>query len=577
MTHSSRRTRWMTFLLLTMAGGLLLNACSSDDDPVTPGPAGPGDTIAPIVAEFEPGIWAINIPLAAEVNVRFSEPMATETAAGNVQLSAGTIDGLTWVEENTLLVVSVSGLSEAEKVTLSVGTGLQDVAGNALPQEFSTIFFTTSGEPVMMEYDLHADAAEVPCNVRVLFRFSHPMDLSSLNGATILSDGAANPECRFGTLDVDFSRVVIFPTFPLDPATTYTLDISTAAQTQGGVNLSAPVHLEFTTSAAVDDVPPTILATEPANGSTASRDIDRVVVTFSESVDPASVVPDTLSGFFILNGLGDPVWNDATDEMTLYLGGPLPAGVDLFAVFDTETIRDWSYNYNADPQTLRFTIEGEPDLFPVEPDLALIFGMVDEGSDQGGSWDYSGPGLVVFDKGTGSSFKRLVYHETESGFTELADNWLMRKPADGEIILDGFVDGSATTRFDPGVPLLPADQPGTWTGTAVMTRGQETAYFSYEGTVVARDQDYRWWSDDGFSGTFLVLENVVNVEINRQVTLDQQGEELLVEGQEIMYFCPGIGLFNGSNEENYYDGGVVVGDGYSEYWLEEVGRRADFQ
>ena len=129
--------RFVLFALVSLIA-LSLTSCS-DDDPTQP----PGDTTPPEVVTIDPQINAIAVATDESITIIFSEDMDPATAAGNVSLTSGTVTTLTWMNARTLEADHTPWTQGAE-VTVTVGTGFKDVAGNALSAEASSRFWTVT-------------------------------------------------------------------------------------------------------------------------------------------------------------------------------------------------------------------------------------------------------------------------------------------------------------------------------------------------------------------------------------------------------------------------------------------------
>ena len=578
----ARPDRVFPLFFLLLAPVLLLSACGSDDpaDPGGQNPPDQGDTQAPIVAEFTPETGEIVIPLDATLEIRFSEPMLTSSAQGNITLSAGSITGMTWEGNDTRLSLTVSGWAEGQEVTLDVGTGLKDVAGNNLPRAFSTRFFTRSADPVLLEIQLHAETDAVSRSVIPWFQFSEAMDRDSIYNAMTISDGSAVrsvPAYQFGSYGSNHTLFRLTFLEPLDPLTTYTIDIGTAAMTEDGQHLAEAVHVVFTTTADADETGPEILSSFPPDGAVVPRDLDRMTITFSEPVNANRVEIDSLSFYFVLFGLGEPVWNDEADEMTIYLRDPLPAGVDFFISFEDESIYDWADNGNSERVSIRFTVEGEPDLFPVDVDQAWIFDYEEEGDKTGR--DEEGEAMLVFDDPSGAAFERLLYVAAGDGFTELREHWLMSEATDGGIVFNGTTDEEGDLDFEPGIDYLPADMATDWSGTVTATMETGTSYLHFEGSLVESGQVYQWHFDDPDAGSTIgmYLEDCVMVQLTYIISEDQAGETVLKNGRTDTYLCPGVGAVGWESIETTFEEGNPVGTFEEGYWLREMGPRQKYE
>ena len=100
-----------------------------------------------------------------------------------------------------------------------------------------------------------------------------------------------------------------------------------ATDTGGNIRLSDPIVIDLL----ADSIAPTITSLEPAAGSTQTLSRRQVILQFSESLDPATVIPAN----FVLQGPGGPVTPIAVtlrqrDTRVEILYPPLSEGAHTF-------------------------------------------------------------------------------------------------------------------------------------------------------------------------------------------------------------------------------------------------------
>lgn len=129
--------------------------------------------------------------------------------------------------------------------------------------------------------------------------FSESINPATINGASFLLT-AGEGGAVAGT--VSYTGVVASYTLaaPLAPNTTYTATITTAVRDLVDNALASNFTWQFTTGALPDTTPPQVNAVDPANASTDVPSNRRIVATFSEAIDPASLDANS----FTLTGLG---------------------------------------------------------------------------------------------------------------------------------------------------------------------------------------------------------------------------------------------------------------------------------
>lgn len=532
--------------LCLLAAFLLVAGCGSDDDPVNviddPGDE-TVDEFAPVVARFEPDDSLLILAVDGYLAVKFSEPMDPSTATTNISLSTGDVTTLVWEEGDTLLEIGHTAWPAGASITLTVGAGLTDVAGNALPHAFTRSFYTATELPTLLDASAGADSEAFPTNGRLNFLFSQEMDLLSVYDASTLEavgGKAAIPEYQVGAVDGDYRHLYIRFLQDLDPDTQFRFTIDTSAFTRydDQVFLSGSVELLFTTASGADEEAPYIVATSPAVDATADADLASITVTFSEPIDPTHIQPSRMSAILWLYMAGPPVWNEDGDEITLYLVHALPPGVRIFTDFDYGTFRDLAGNGNAAPDSMTFHTPGQADIYPIDPDVRLYFGE-----------DLR----ITFDAIEGDSFERLTHRRVEGGEPELDEHWLMRKAANG-LYLDGFDSDAGMMTLSPAVDYLPDPVPADWEGSCTGTAGTSVVTLDYAAELVEVG-DLRAYFDDSkvAASTQYIFEDCLTVYL--EYVLTPEGEtEPASDGEDYLYYCPGMGLiYMESYGYDYYD------------------------
>lgn len=128
--------------------------------------------------------------------------------------------------------------------------------------------------------------------------FSEAINPSTINGTSFLLS-AGEGGAVVGV--VSYSGVVATYTLsaPLAPNTTYTATITTAVRDLVDNALASNFVWQFTTGGLPDTTPPQVSEVNPVNGATDVPGNRRLLATFSEAIDPASV-GDT--GFVVTSG-----------------------------------------------------------------------------------------------------------------------------------------------------------------------------------------------------------------------------------------------------------------------------------
>ena len=258
----------------------------------------------PVVTSTIPANGAANVPLNQKITATFNQAMnpATITAAGTFTVAvagggaavAGTV---TYVAgANTAIFTPTMNLAPTTVYTATITTAAQSVGGIPLAANHSWTFSTgiaiNSTAPTVIATVPIADAIGVPTNTMVTATFSKAMDPSTITATGTFTlavfgvGGAAVP----GTVQYAGAIATFTPTNALTAATEYTATITTAAKDLTGNALGANYVWSFTTGAGPSNTPPTITLTSPADLDTGVTLNAAVNATFSEAMNPTTLL-----------------------------------------------------------------------------------------------------------------------------------------------------------------------------------------------------------------------------------------------------------------------------------------------
>jgi len=258
----------------------------------------------PVVTSTIPANGAANVPLNQKITATFNQAMnpATITAAGTFTVAvagggaavAGTV---TYVAgANTAIFTPTMNLAPTTVYTAMITTAAQSVGGIPLAANHSWTFSTgiaiNSTAPTVIATVPIADAIGVPTNTMVTATFSKAMDPSTITATGTFTlavfgvGGAAVP----GTVQYAGAIATFTPTNALTAATEYTATITTAAKDLTGNALGANYVWSFTTGAGPSNTPPTITLTSPADLDTGVTLNAAVNATFSEAMNPTTLL-----------------------------------------------------------------------------------------------------------------------------------------------------------------------------------------------------------------------------------------------------------------------------------------------
>ena len=125
----------------------------------------------------------------------------------------------------------------------------------------------------------------MPVNMASKVTFSEPVDPATI--VFTLSAGGATVPC---TMSYSNATATFTPSIPLAEGTQYTATVSAGVRDLAGNVMPNDYSWSFTTIAASDITPPVVTATTPKAGATGVPANIASKVTFSEPVDPATIV-----------------------------------------------------------------------------------------------------------------------------------------------------------------------------------------------------------------------------------------------------------------------------------------------
>ncbi len=478
-----QRIQWLFFLLVP----LLVVACSDDDDGEGPtGPTTPTDTVAPVVVSMDPEPDDVGVGLQQSVVVTFSEAMDPDTVDGQVTLSTGTVTSTAWTDPSTLQI-GHDGWTEGERVDIGLGTGLTDVAGNALAQAFAAGFWTQTSAVSLLSTVPSAGATDVDRNTTVRMMFSHPMLVGSVESAITVDVGAGNPAPGFTVTSGAEDWLVMSFDADLPAEQLVTITVDTSAQSADPVSMDQPAVFSFTTGSGLDTTPPELVSVTPALTGGISPSTSSLVFEFSEPVDPTTFEPSRLGAQFMLLIDGfeiSPIWSADNTVLTLPLPTPLPQGLPIVADFDGFT--DTAGNVATGTVEVDLWVEGTPLVWAFVDGMTTTVLGEEQASGTTDGFMYEWLEYRQTEALPGGRF-RIVSHE--DAVLSQPDDYEVFRPSSSVIEFVGFgsenPDDLHDVTFDVPVDYLRLPlAPSSWSGQTTASFDGETVTISYTVTVI---------------------------------------------------------------------------------------------
>jgi methionine-rich copper-binding protein CopC len=473
---------------------LALGACS--DNSTTPDDSNT-DTTAPLVAGTSPSAGQINVAANATITVTFNEAINQASLAGQVTVAPGGAGAITWLTDRQVNIANAAGWAQGVQVTVTLGAGITDLAGNHLAAPHAFSFFVETNELLLLATEPAAGATGVSRSVNVRLQFSRQVDATSLATHTTIADPVSKATYPYVVVAGDNNWYTLDPTANLPAGATLVVTVGAAVAAAGSpaTTLGTPATFQFTTGVEVDTTPPTIVAVNPANGSqNVPRDVGMIVITFSEPVNPGTFEPVAWNVEFallVMTQATAPVWSAGNTVLTVALP-ELPVGLEMEVAFSG--FADASGNVQTGTYEWEAKVAGTADIHPMVDDQWQYWF---------GAWSRGAAGNPVpGESGDEDEFRRFEVQgngnvrvvEYESDAFVDPRRWDTYKRLAASIEWLGFADsdgGGAPDEiaFDSSLKLLPLPMvAGTWSdNTTVTVPGQGSFTATLTGRVFPRE------------------------------------------------------------------------------------------
>ena len=267
------------------------------------------DTIPPYVLSTVPALGAAGVALNAPLSATFSKPMncstLTTTTFTVTPLGGTALAGAVTCSGAIATFTPASPLALQTLYTAVIATGVQDLAGNAMVQNYTWNFEAVAGPSVVSTTPaIGATGVAFSQTISATFLQLPAQDpdsagaalkCSTVSGTTFTVTTPSGPV--LGTVTCTGATATFTPTAPLAPGTTFTATLTTGVQNVAGTSLSSPFVWKFTT-----DTPPVVIATLPANGATGVLLNQPLIATFSSTMNCSTLYSPAKS--FTVTGPG---------------------------------------------------------------------------------------------------------------------------------------------------------------------------------------------------------------------------------------------------------------------------------
>ena len=318
------------------------------------------DTTPPTVVSTFPADLATGVSGGAVLQVVFSEAMTPSTinaATITLKLGAAAVSGAVTYSGTTATFTPGSTLTAGAVYTATVGTGVQDLAGNALAAAKTWSFTVSSAvdsTPPFVTSTVPPDlATNAAANGSVQAVFSEAMSTSTISGATFMLAQAGSPVA--GTVSYAGTTATFVPGSALGAGLVYNVTVTTGVKDLAGNAMASAKTWSFTVTTAPDTTPPTVTSTTPVDLATGVALNTTVQATFSEAMSTS-----TISGTsFTLAQGGSPVAGAVTYSTTNLLATFTPTAAlnagKVYTATVTTAVKDLAGNPMAANKVWTFT------------------------------------------------------------------------------------------------------------------------------------------------------------------------------------------------------------------------------
>ena len=270
---------WIVTLLLSV----FMWQCTKDDF------TGETQPICPEVVSTDPAGGASNVLLDKQISVTFNKPMDGSTINTNtfiLKQGSTIIPGTVLYSGVTATFIPAVILLSNTTYTAIITKGVKDFAKYSLLEDYVWTF-TTGSAPLVVSTDPANGASGVPLGKVISALFSKPMNLATINAQTFtLKQGLITIP---GVVTYSGNTALFTPSSNLSPNTVYTGTITTGAKDVLGNSLLSNYVWSFNTGNT-----PSVIQTDPANGSINVPLTKIVTVTFNKEMSPATVNTSTV-------------------------------------------------------------------------------------------------------------------------------------------------------------------------------------------------------------------------------------------------------------------------------------------
>lgn len=279
---------------------------STDDDPPDDTPPDDipieVDTTPPTITKVVPENDANEIPTNTHVLIAFSEDMDEEFITPEnvyVMERGGDVVPFNLVFYNDMAVIYFDHrLKESTYYLIIVETDVKDLAGLEMESRFMSNFRTgTSADttpPIVVSTSPKNGEEGVETITKILINFNEVIDPDTIVPEAFFLESEDKEEVEIDVNLINLAQTAeLVPVGkPLKPFTLYRFIAMDSITDLAGNNLEEDYNSYFVTGDRFDTIPPTVHFSYPLSGDENIPTMTRIVITFSEEMDPETIIPE---------------------------------------------------------------------------------------------------------------------------------------------------------------------------------------------------------------------------------------------------------------------------------------------
>ena len=458
LAHSTTYTIIVDSGITDEAGNRLSQSRSSSFTTIAP-----PDVAPPVVVSIDPEDGETGVSLETNIVIEFSEQIDINSVSDNsVALTtpafSNNIEAEVSINGNIMTIDPTVNFEEVAVYTLVLGTGLTDLAGNSLGEEFQSSFTTLSLDteaPTVVSSDPEANETGVLLNANITITFSEAIDASSINDNSLLLTEFGISDLLEATVTVVDNVLTVDPATDFNEGTTYNISLPAGGiRDLVGNELASSFEVDFTTEV-IDRENPSVLGFSISPDQTDVPVESSIIVNFSEPIDPA-----TLENMGItFRELGKPdqrlglTFNVTGNDVEVIPNEPMKGNVRYIMDVNRQRVKDLAGNILDSAYKLEFTTEMVPltvvSTIPennaidveVDQEIVITFSEPINASTVSVFWAGSGPAITT------SVNENVLTVTATNGFTEFERRYLLQINSSIEDIYGNSLDGSLFLGF----------------------------------------------------------------------------------------------------------------------------------